>query len=128
MQYGNKKISRPQYGGKNVVAAYWGAKKVFGDIGLTPEKVMITFNFVDLNNNQYSYQAEEGMTWEEFCKSAYNDGTFSIYNRTARAIKPPSTIVVLCSDGGYVRIRGHELWVTNTSLIINNYTYYSMMF
>lgn len=36
---------------------------------------MISFT---INNVQY--QAEEGMTWENWCNSGYNPGTYSIFN------------------------------------------------
>lgn len=38
---------------------------------------LITF-IIDTGSEIYTYQAEEGMTWEEFVDSSYNDGNFSI--------------------------------------------------
>ena len=35
MQYGSKKISKVKYGEKNIIAVYWGNKKVWGSLNIS---------------------------------------------------------------------------------------------
>ena len=63
--------------------------KARGNITVEAAKQKETFNFyIDLDNDPESilkneiFTAEEGMTWEEWCKSKYNTGNFSCASET----------------------------------------------
>lgn len=67
-------------------------------------------NLIEFTINSVPYQAEEGMTWQDFVDSSYNDGRISVSSK-------------------YV---GHDgMWLANTSggmlapldVIVPNYNY-----
>ena len=77
------------------------------DTSNADKKKMIKFTVFDV-----SYQAEEGMTWEQFINSSYNDGSFAsdnFYNTVTR-------------NGNYIS-KGDGNFVKITELVISNHEY-----
>ena len=71
---------------------------------------MINFNIEDT-----SYQAEEGMTWQQFCNSEYNDNTFSIDSNNNE--------VVMVTNDVTNNILKNSITEKATDIIENNTTY-----
>ena len=98
------------------MAVYLGSDKMKVYIGSEPINVKVgaDINLITFTINSISYQAEEGMTWEEFINSPYNDGKFAIYSTTSVSYDS----YPLFSDSSY----SNE--VLAASQIIANSTYY----
>lgn len=77
---------------------------------------VIAVTLINFTINGTSYQAEEGMTWAEWCESSYNTGDYLV---SGNAIWVESSLTSAVSMiGGYAKC------VTPTTKIINNKTYY----
>ena len=62
MKFGSKEIQSLCYGSKGIVKAMFGSKLIWKSV-----KSLISFT---IDGTQY--QAEEGMTWEDWVNSEYN--------------------------------------------------------
>lgn len=70
---------------------------------------MITFTI-----GTVTYQAEEGMTWEEWCNSEYNTDGYYAYNTTG-------TNPLITNDAGIVMYNGAK--AKPNDVIIDGYKY-----
>lgn len=82
-----------------------------------PEKTLINFT-IDDSATPTSYQAEEGMTWADWCDSEYNTNGYYVINETRYSFigkaAGSNTMIVLTPD---------EEYVDSTDLIIANAAY-----
>ena len=82
-----------------------------------------SMNLISFTVAGIEYQAEEGMTWEEFCNSEYNIDSFQIIEATGG-----SDSQIFCGGASHVGLGStvYDGHVSKDDLIINNYTYYSI--
>ena len=77
-------------------------------------------NLITFTLNGIEYQAEEGMTWEEFCNSEYNINSFHV-------IEEGGNSQIWCDGGSHVSASSYVYdVVSKDDLIINNHIYYSV--
>ena len=86
--------------------------------GLVEEATLISFTI-----DGVSYQAEEGMTWSEWCASEYNTGDS---NADGNNVIAPNGKFLFEESGKTIDDATSEVAVLNTEVIIANHDYYSM--
>lgn len=104
MKWGSKNIKSLQYGSKSIIKAMFGSKLIW--------KNTTNSNLISFTIDGVLYQAEEGMTWEEWCESEYN--TIQIVARNTGSdtkvvgLNPPFSILIFKGTSVF----GHDLIIT----------------
>lgn len=111
MKLGNKEIQPLYYGSKVVVKAMFGSKLIWEKAA----KSLISFTI-----GGTAYQAEEGMTWGEWCNSEYNTSSDIrvVYTGIAYYVKQGTFNNV--SEDNRIALEAHQV-------IKNNFAYTIMV-
>ena len=94
-------------------------KVVYQDNGVGGES---NANLISFSINGNTYNAEEGMTWNEWMGSNYNTSNAEISGSNLRI---PTTDIVNYSDGGYIYNEPGITYVKITDTIVANYSYFT---
>ena len=115
IKLGNLSISKLFIGSDEISAIYYGDTLVY-ESSSTPTPTLISFS-VSANGTTTTYQAESGMTWEQWIASAYNTGNFGLDT----LYSPPR---VYDNDYWFVYDQNYTYQVS-TDTITANYEYFA---
>ena len=72
---------------------------------------LITFTYTGVGNTAYNLQAEEGMTWAEWCESEYN--TTDIYIDSNGEVYDPEGKYHIVYSSEFSVVKGTDIIIAN---------------
>ena len=84
----------------SVAFAYYNGLNVYGTITVTTTGSGSSTNLITFTINGVSYQAETGMTWDEWVDSDYNTGAFFVWDENM--VYDSEFAPIITSSGSYV--------------------------
>lgn len=88
----------------SVAFAYYNGLNVYGTITVTTTGSGSSTNLISFTIDGTSYQAQEGMTWEQWVASSYNTGGFKVVSNYGNYYPATSTGVYLKNPEGYIAL------------------------
>lgn len=110
MKFGSKNIQSLSYGSRGIVKAMFGSKLIW-------EKTT-NYNLITFTVDGVEYQAEEGMTWGEWCNSEYNTSSDIRVVDTGIGYYVKQGTFNSLSEDNRIALKAHQVIKNNFAYII----------